>query len=252
MAETVRRAAPMKLLANARDVISVLAAEGPLSPSEIAERLGIPRSSVYRLVDGLAAVDLVSTGEDGQAQLALKWLHLADATRSAMSEWSPARRVLDGLAERTGLTAFLSVPRGREAVCVDWAPGRGIGVLILRPGRSLPLHAGGAGRTVLAFGTADLDTTLREIERPKLTPWTRTTEAELLEDVEQSRRQGFVHSDQDVTIGIGALAVPLQDDEGRLTGCLSIAGLAGDVSDASEELLEVLRGARGALSPTTI
>ena len=44
------------------------------------------------------------------------------------------------------------MPRDDHAVCVDWAQGRGINVLILKPGRWLPLHAGAAGRVTLAYG----------------------------------------------------------------------------------------------------
>jgi len=238
----------MKLLANAREVIELLSVRGPSSPAEIAEQLGTPRSSVYRLVEGLAAVDLVSIGADGQAELHLKWLHLADAARSAMSEWSSASVALQGLAEETGQTAFLSVPVGRESVCVDWVPGREMGVLVLRPGGSLPLYAGGAGRVVLAFGTDDLEQALTEMERPKLTPWTKTTREELLDDVETSRRQGYVHSDQDVTTGIGAIAVPVFGARGQLSGCLSVAGLASDVSASIEAFVAALDKARATLS----
>jgi DNA-binding IclR family transcriptional regulator len=247
MTDVSKRPAPMKLLANAREVIKLLSVRGPSSPAEIAEQLGTPRSSVYRLVEGLAAVDLVSIGADGQAELHLKWLHLADAARSAMSEWSAAGAALEGLAAETGLTAFLSVPVGREAVCVDWVPGRGIGVLVLRPGGSLPLYAGGAGRVVLAFGTDDVEQAITEIERPKLTPWTRTTREELLDDVETSRRQGYVHSDQDVTAGIGAIAVPVFGARGQLSGCLSVAGLASDVSASVEAFVAALDKARAML-----
>lgn len=238
----------MKLLANASEVIELLSERGPSSPAEIAERLGTPRSSVYRLVEGLAAVDLVSIGPDGQAELHLKWLHLADAARSAMSEWSAAAAALQGLAEETGQTAFLSVPVGREAVCVDWVPGRGIGVLVLRPGGSLPLYAGGAGRVVLAFGTDDVEQALAETERPKLTARTKTTRPELLDDIETSRRQGYVHSDQDVTTGIGAIAVPVFGPRGQLSGCLSVAGLATDISASIEAFVAALDKARAILS----
>ncbi|WP_432565369.1 IclR family transcriptional regulator [Kineococcus sp. SYSU DK003] len=243
MPEPARRPAPMKLLGNAQQVISLLAAHGSASPAEIAEQLGMPRSSVYRLIDGLAAINLVQIDEDGQAHLHLKWLHLADAARDAMSEWSNARDVLIELSEATGQTAFLSLPRGDEAICVDWSPGRGIGVLILRPGGSLPLHAGGAGRTVLSFGIDDVAAALARTERRRLTPWTMTTEAELLADVTTNRRQGFVHSDQDVTVGIGAVAVPLTDDHGQLLGCLSLAGLATDITARRQELVQALREA---------
>src|SRR4051794_41931953 len=103
----------MKLLSNAREVKELLSVRGPSSPAEIAEQLGTPRSSVYRLVEGLAAVDLVSIGADGQAELHLKWLHLADAARSAMSEWSSAGGGVGGVGGGDGGAGVLRVAGGR-------------------------------------------------------------------------------------------------------------------------------------------
>ena len=59
-----------------------------------------------------------------------------------MSEWKGARKVLDELAGATQLTVFLSVPRAYEAICIDWARGEAINVLILKPGRALPFTPG--------------------------------------------------------------------------------------------------------------
>jgi DNA-binding IclR family transcriptional regulator len=134
-------------------------------------------------------------------------------------------------------------------VCVDWAPGRGIGILVLRPGRSLPLHAGGAGRAVLAFGGLDLDAVLAAAPFERLTPATLVTAAQLRADVADSRRQGHVVSDEDVTVGIGAVAVPVLDGSGVLRGCLSLGGLSADVRRRREEFLTALHGAVAAVRP---
>ncbi len=49
----------IRVLANADAVIRALAHDGSQSPAEIAETVGIPRSTVYRLTEGLAAIGLV-------------------------------------------------------------------------------------------------------------------------------------------------------------------------------------------------
>lgn len=233
----------MRVLANSKAVVEALAERGDLSPAELAEATGLPRPSVYRFLDGLRAVGMATTTDEHRARLSVKWLHLADAARAAMTEWASARRVLDDLADRTEQTVFLTVPRGDEAVCIDWAPGRGIGVLTLAPGRSLPLYAGGAGRLVLAYAR-DVDEYLEHgPERRPLTTETITDAAALRADVARTRDLGYTLSLDDATIGIGALAFPVLAGDDTLLGCLSVAGRSVDVLERRDEFVEAARGA---------
>ncbi len=67
--------------------------------------------------------------------------------------------------------------RGPESVCIDSAHGGAIHVLMPRPGCSLPLYAGAAGRVMLALGDADPGAYLRDAPFPALTGHTLTTDA---------------------------------------------------------------------------
>jgi len=247
---------PMRVLANSMAVVEALAERGDLSPAELAEATGLPRPSVYRFIDGLKAVGMATTTDENRARLSVKWLHLADAARDAMTEWSAARQVLDALAEATEQTVFLTVPRGDEAVCIDWAPGRGIGVLTLAPGRSLPLYAGGAGRLVLAYAR-DVEEYLTDgPDRRPLTSQTIVDADALRHDVTTTRSKGYTLSLDDATIGIGALAFPVLGTGGELLGCLSIAGRSVDVRERTDEFVAAAQGAvaelqRGAASELT-
>jgi DNA-binding IclR family transcriptional regulator len=220
---------PMGILQKASDVIELLADRGPLTPGDIAESIGMPRPSVYRLVEALNQSRLTVTTPDSRIKISERWLRLADASRSAMHEWEPARATLDLLCRETGQTTFLTVPRGDHAVCVDWAQGRGINVLILKPGRSLPLYAGAAGRATLAFRKHDVAPYLQRAPFPALTRRTLTTAPQLRRDIKLTRDRGYSVSDEDVTDGIAALGVPLSDRGGELRGALSLGGLAEDI-----------------------
>ena len=226
----------------------MLSKEGPLAPAEIAERIGVPRSSVYRLLDGLHAVGLTEPLPDSTARLSLRWLRLADRARAAMHEWVEAPRVLAELVERTGQTAYLSVLRNNEAVCIQWEQGRAIGVLLLKPGRTLPLHAGAAGRTLLAYG-ADINQYLASTERRRFTKATLVSDSELRADVEQTRARGYAISDEDVTEGIGALGAPVHSAASGVLGVLSIAGLADEMRERRDSLVGELLAATAALEP---
>lgn len=232
---------PIKVLANANDVLHTLSGEGSLTPAEISERIDLPRPSVYRLLDGMNAVDLTEPEPDSTARLSLRWLHLADAARAAMSEWAHAPRVLAKLVERTQQTAYLSVLRGDAAVCVEWQQGRGIDILILQPGRSLPLHTGAAGRTLLAFA-ADPDDYLAAGNRHRFTTRTLTDEAAIRADIEATRARGYAISDEDVTAGISALGMPVTRGR-QIVAALSVAGRTIEFRERFDELVEALREA---------
>ncbi len=225
---------PMVILQRSADLVTLLAERGAMVPTEIAEYVDTPRSSVYRLGDALRDAAMIEQVPEAHLRLSLRWLRLADAARAGMSEWDGARTVLDALAGGTRLTVFLSVPRANEAICIDWARGEAINVLVLKPGRALPLYAGAAGRVTLAFGRDDPTEYLAMAPFEPFTDRTLTTAAKLRKDVILARKQGYVVSDGDVTDGIGALGAPLfWKTGGGFAGALSIGGLAEDVNQAA-------------------
>ena len=174
---------PMVILQRSADLVSLLAARGAMVPAEIAEHVDTPRSSVYRLGDALRDAAMIEHVPDAHLRLSLRWLRLADAARAGMSEWEGARTVLDELAGATRQTVFLTVPRANEAICIDWARGEEINVLLLKPGRALPLYAGAAGRVTLAFGRDDPKAYLAKAPFEAYTDRTLTTAPKLRKDV---------------------------------------------------------------------
>lgn len=234
----------MRVLANAQQLVDELAEQGPLSPAELAQAIDVPRPSVYRLVAGLESIELVSTLADGRVTLGRRWLHLADASRDGMREWARADEMLEQLAGETGQTAFLCTPRKHAAVCIAWAQGRGIDILTLRPGRALPYHAGAAGRALLAFADEDdVDAYLADAPFPRLTPATLTDAPQLRDDISATRANGFVLSDEDVTVGIAAVGAPVFSASGSLVGAVSVGGLADEIRANVPRLSQLLQAA---------
>jgi DNA-binding IclR family transcriptional regulator len=151
------------------------------------------------------------------------------------SSWFTRDDLLEQLRDGTGLTVFLSVPRLGKTVCIRRLHGRSYNILVLRPGGSLPLYLGGVGRITLAFGTEDAATYLAGAPFEPVTEYSLVTRAELEDDVATSRADGATLSDQDVTLGVAAVAVPVFDG-GKLRAALSVAGRREDVVDDVPEL----------------
>jgi len=231
---------PIKTLANAGELVDLLAREGELSPAEISEQLDMPRPSVYRLIEGLSTVGLVESLDGSLTKVSLRWLHLGDRARSAITEWGDYQASLSRLVKATGYTAYFVVQRGHNAVCLGWDQGKGIGVLALRPGGSMPLNASAAGRVLLAYGEGT-DEFLANGEKTAFTSHTLVTKRELQNDILKTQELGYALSQEDVTLGIAAVGVPVRKPGLKAHAALSIAGLAADLELRVGEFAELLK-----------
>lgn len=232
---------PPRLLGNARRLLDTIAEEGPLTTARLAESLEMPRSTVFRLAEGLAAIDLVTIRANGTVDLASRWLSLADIACDAHIEWQPARRILRELAQATECTSVLCVFQSGLPMCLDWVPGKVNEVLQAKPGRQLPLHAGAEGRAILSgMDSAGLDSVVAGAPFEAFTPATMVSGEELMGDVARSRRQGYTVSLDDTLPGIGSIAVVVRDSVRGELGSIAVSSLSDEILRRSEELGQIL------------
>lgn len=232
-----------KVLHNATLAVEALGTHGPMTAPELAVALGMPRPSAYRLTSALVHAGLAEQSADGSVFLSARWLHLGDGALRGMASWFHSDDVLEQLRDDTGLTVFLSVGRGDEAVCVRSLHGQNFQVLVLKPGGTLQFHLGAAGRVLLAFGDVDPAEYLRGAPFPAVTPRTLCTAEELATDVARTRELGYTVSDEDVTVGVAAIGVPVLDDHGHALAALSVAGVRDQVIGHEAKLAGILEAA---------
>ena len=136
-----------------------------LTVTEAAERLGVGRAVVYRLVGALTSHGLVRRDSAGRLRLGAGVLHLA--RRAYPLVISAAMPALRRLAEEVGATAHLTIAEGTEAVALavvepTWTAFH----VAYRAGSRHPLARGAAGRAILAgrSGSPDPVTTVGELQ----------------------------------------------------------------------------------------
>ncbi|MEV0152670.1 helix-turn-helix domain-containing protein [Micromonospora sp. NPDC050686] len=124
-------------------------AAGGLTVTEAANRLGVGRAAVYRLVGALSAHGMLRRDGAGRLRLGAGVLHLARRAQPLLAEGAlPALR---RLAEQAGATAHLTVVEGGEGVALavvepSWTSFH----VAYRTGARHPLERGAAGRAILA------------------------------------------------------------------------------------------------------
>ncbi|MDN5894026.1 MAG: helix-turn-helix domain-containing protein [Nocardioides sp.] len=130
-------------------VLRVLAeTNAGLTITEIASRLGVNRTVVYRLVATLEQHGLVRRDARSRLHVGLGVLHLASAVQPVLRDISVP--VLRKLADLTGCTAHLTVAEGEEALALavvepSWTDFH----VAYRIGARHPLSQGAAGKAIL-------------------------------------------------------------------------------------------------------
>lgn len=136
-------------------VLGVLASTpGGLTITELAVRLEVNRTVVYRLVTTLEQHAFVRRDARGRLHVGLGLLHLASAVHPLVRD--VAVPVLRELAEAVGCTAHLTVTEGDEALALvvvepSWTDFH-VGY---RVGSRHPLTQGAAGKAILAGREAE-------------------------------------------------------------------------------------------------
>jgi DNA-binding IclR family transcriptional regulator len=234
---------PIRALAKAVHLLEQLAEEREATPRRLAALLDEPRTTTYRLLRSLEALDLVEPGsQPGSYRLGWKLMRLGAAVVERLDERQAALPVMEHVHERVGETVFLLVRRGFDAVCIERLDGLRVQSLALRLGGSLPLHVGAGPRALLAWEPREVwEEYVREAPLTAITERTPSTRAALFRELEQTLAQGYALSDEDVTPGIASLGAPIFDYTGRIRAALSIGGLKsfvlGDDRDAFVALL---------------
>jgi DNA-binding IclR family transcriptional regulator len=229
------------VLSKAAALLDALASNGELSPPELASLLGEPRSSIYRLLRTLETLGYVEPGSRPRCfQLGMELVALGNAVLKRFGDVrAAALPALERLYEETRQTIFLIVPRGFDGVCLERIDGEFVQVMILSPGGSIPLHAGAATRSLLAF----MDRTVWEdlvaagpLER--FSDRTPTTRRALFRELEQIRAQGYAVGDEDVIPGIASIGAPIFDYTGQVCAALSASGPRPTVLDDANAFIE--------------
>lgn len=201
-------------------------AAGPAGVTDIADRVGLPKSTVSRLLstlEELGAVEQVSAG--GEYRVGWTMIELAAAARPGRSLISLARPHLAELTRLTGEAAGISIPDGDDMLYLDQlTPDSELQVRDWT-GHKIPMHAVPSGHVVLA---AD-DALARRVSSAPLeafTPHTITTAAALLARLQQVRADGYAWAMEEFAVGLNSVAAAIRTTDGRVVASLHVYGPA--------------------------
>ena len=190
---------------------------------EVAEALGVSRTSSYRYLKVLADAGLLAGRRGGDYGLGSRVLELDRTMRLTDPLFLRAQPVMGELSARLGENLLLNSFYGRTMVCVaqSWVNAQATNY---NRGQRLSLYRGAASKAILAhFPAHRLRAMYRrdaaEIEASGL----GITWDQFRRSLKRIRDDGYASSESEVDPGVAGIAAPIFDGDGPVIGSLAWA-----------------------------
>lgn len=217
---------------------------GGIRLSDLARKVGLPTSTVHRLLTTLESRRFVQMDRYSGA-----WAigERAYTTGNAFTHFEnliiPARPILQKLRDVTHETANLGYVLNGETVTLAQAESREIMRAISPPGGRVPVLNSGMGKAIVAHWPDDaIDALIAQSGIRPLTSKSLRSRNAVFEDLRKTRERGYAVDDEEYVIGMRCVAAPVLLPTGERSSALSISGLAARVTQAKvAEVAEQVR-----------
>ncbi|MCQ4206527.1 IclR family transcriptional regulator [Streptomyces longispororuber] len=206
-------------------VLESLARHGEAGVTEIADELGVHKSTAFRLLGVLENRGLVGQSKDrGKYYLGAGVLRLAGAAAVRLDISQEGGPVCRELADELGETVNIAVLDEDMAVNIMQARGAASVTAQNWLGRRTPLHATSSGKVLFAQLPPVLREGLLARTLPRFTAHTITGTTALRAELEAVEDQGFAVAVEELELGLAAVAAPARAHDGRVIGAISVSG----------------------------
>jgi DNA-binding IclR family transcriptional regulator len=227
----------------------------PVTPTEVNAAIGLPKPTIHRLFSTLEAAGFLQREVDGRSYTAGRRLRkLATNVLSSLRVRTARLAVLNAVAEEIGETCNIAVPDREAMVYLDRVETKWPLRIQLPVGTQVPFYCTASGKMYLStLNDAHLERYLSAAKFEQHTAKTLTDPAKLRKEIEWTRAHGYSRDAEEFMDGMIALAVPINDDQGRLLSTLSFHAPTQRLTlDAALAHIDRLRHAASELSRLVI
>ncbi|HVR33031.1 MAG TPA: IclR family transcriptional regulator [Acidimicrobiia bacterium] len=228
---------------------AVVDAGEPVGPRGLARTVGIDRSAVWRVLQQLTELGILERREEGYIP-GPRLFYIGRLLGARDTLPTAARSILNSLVAQFDETCYVCTLHGDSIVFLYEVQSSHPVRYVIDIGKPSPLHAGAAGRAILAGLTAEeASEILTRVDLTALTPRTIRDTDILLRMAAEDADRGYTVSLEERVPGGSAVAAPFFDGSGRCQGSVvfTCPAVRFDV-ERSEEIGKAVRAAADALS----
>ncbi|XMB48980.1 IclR family transcriptional regulator [Pseudomonas fluorescens] len=220
-----------------------------LTAPELARRLALPRSTIFRLLTTLETMGFV-TRSGNEYRLGMSVLRLGFEYLASLELTELGQPLLARLCDRVNYPSNLVVRDGRSIVYVAKVSPPSVFSNAVNVGTRLPAHATVLGRILLEdLSLAELRELYPEEHLEQHSPCTPKTVMALFDLVQADRQRGFVSGEGFFESAISTVAAPVRDQSGGIVAALGVTIPTAQIGHVNfEELLNQVRRSADELS----
>jgi DNA-binding IclR family transcriptional regulator len=217
---------PTRAVDRALDILLCFSHEEPvLSLTQIAQQVGVPKSTAHRHLATLERKHFVQRDEStGLYRLGLRLVELSLLVLQEVDLLRWSQPYLERLSAECEETVDLAVLEGAHVTYLQVIESHQRVKLAAAVGQRLPACCTASGKAFLAFLPDEEVNAILGEEIIRYTEHTRCSRAELHADLQTARQRGFAISEQEYERDINAVAAPILSGDGRPVAVIAVAG----------------------------
>ncbi len=201
----------------------------PLTLTQIATELGHTKTTAQRFLYTLTSLGYVKRVEGKRYVLGSKILRLSFQLLQKDNFYKQAQTSLEELSDRIDKSVTLGVLEETEVLVIYRKERTRYFPYAIYSGSRLPMHCSATGKVLLASMPDDeLADMLDRIELNLVTPKTITSKKGLLSEIQGIRKRGYSNSDQEFSLDLYSIGIPLLDGRGKVVAAAALSLATGD------------------------
>ncbi len=219
------------------EALLFLAKRKSVGVTELADALGINKSTAFRILDTFLEANMVEKNKETlKYKLGPAILQLSEQYYKNFNIIAAAKPLMDQLARDIRESVHLCACANNSAVIIEQVMSDSRLVVNAKIGNNEPLHCSSVGKCLLAFASeADRERMMDSITFDVYTDRTIRCREELYTELKRVKEMGYAVDDGELNSDIKCIAVPVFDDKAE---CRYSLGTSGAVSRMTNEKLD--------------
>ena len=210
----------------ALDIIEAVAANKNSSVlTEIAEKVGLHKSTAYRIISTLLKRGYLKKNADGTYKIGLKLIEAVSYYIDSLELQTEVRPYIAQITAKFGLTSHLGILESDKVVYIEKMDIFSNIKLYSQIGLRMHAYCSSLGKCLLAnFSNTQLRSIMGKTEFTRFTPNTITTIEALQKEIDSVRQRGWAIDDEEFEIGHRCIGAPVYDYRGDIIAAISASG----------------------------
>lgn len=194
----------------------------PMPLTELVQKSGYPKSTVFGLLATMRAYGVVTQTADGKYALGLRLFEFGRQVERSWDISIVARPYMELLAQQANASVMLSICEGTSVITLDQVEARDKLRIVSDVGARLPIYCTSQGKGFLASRPPqEAECLLRRLSLAPFTPYTVTD----VQELDACRANGCAIENGEYKIGLRSISAPVYTVEGEVRYTVGVIGM---------------------------